>query len=106
MGKRYNITIVKTAEDDLDEIWNYISIDSINSAANFINEIEERIYSLENFPLRNPLMPENEILGSKYRHLIYKDYRVVYRIKDDSVYILRIIHGSRLFENGMLEESI
>ncbi|MGA1839523.1 MAG: type II toxin-antitoxin system RelE/ParE family toxin [bacterium] len=106
MRKKYNIVIAKAAEDDLDGIWNYISVDSIKNATNFITEIEERIYSLENYPLRNPLIPENEILGSKYRHLIYKDYRIIYRIKNYSVYILRILHGSRLFEKDVIEESI
>ena len=71
MPKKFNVQITKTAEDDLDEIWNHIALDSVNNAINFVNQIEKRIYSLELFPDRGPFVPENEIIGGEYRHLIH-----------------------------------
>lgn len=102
MLKKYNVQITKTAEDDLDEIWNHIAFDSINNAINFINQIEEKIYSLEQFPDRGPLIPENKIIGGEYRHLIHGEYRVIYKVIHNNVFVLRIIHGSRLLKKEII----
>lgn len=96
MIKKYSIRLTQQAQDDLEQIYYYIADDSINNAANFVLQLEEKIYSLEAFPDRNPLIPENEFFGTGYRHLIHKNYRIVYRIIEKSVYILRIFHGAKL----------
>jgi prevent-host-death family protein len=57
---------------------------------------DKKIYLLEAFPDRNPLIPENEFFGTNYRHLIHKKYRIVYRMAEKSVYILRIFQGVKL----------
>ncbi len=100
--KEYNVQITKTSEDDLDEIWNYIALDSINNAINFINQIEERIYSLEQFPDRGSFILENEIIGGEYRHLMRGEYRVIYKVLHNDVFVMRIIHGSRLLEKEII----
>jgi len=94
--KKYQGKITRQAQDDLEKIYYYIADDSINNANNFILQLEEKVYSLEAFPHRNPFIPENEFFGTDYRHLIYKKYRIVYRIAEKSVYILRIFHGAKL----------
>jgi toxin ParE1/3/4 len=96
--KKYQVNLTQHAQDDLEQIYYYIADDSINNAANFVIQLEEKVYSLEAFPERNPLIPENEFFGTNYRHLIYKKYRMVYRIVEKSVYILRIFHGSKLLD--------
>jgi hypothetical protein len=35
---------------------------------------------VEIFPNRYPLIPENEILGTRYTYMIYGDYRTVFRV--------------------------
>jgi len=80
----------------LEQIYYYIADDSVNNATNFLLQLEENIYSLEAYPDRNPLIPENEFFGTNYRHFIYRKYRVVYRIVEKSVYTLRIFHGAKL----------
>ena len=96
MIKKYPIKLTQQAQNDLEQIYYYIADGSINNAANFVLQLEEKIYSLESFPDRNPLIPENEFFGTGYRHLIHKKYRIVYRIAEKSVYILRIFHGAKL----------
>ncbi len=102
MPKEYNVLITKTAEDDLAEIWNHIALDSINNAINFVNQIEKRIYSLELFPDRGSFIPENEIIGGEYRHLIHGEYRVVYKVLRNDVFVMRVFHGSRLLEKEVI----
>ena len=96
MKKKYQVNLSQQAQNDLEQIFYYIADDSINNASNFILQLEKKVYSLELFPDRHPLIPENEFFGTDYRHLIYKKYRIVYRIAERSVFILRIFHGAKL----------
>jgi toxin ParE1/3/4 len=96
--KKYQVNLTEQAQNDLERIFYYIAADSLNNAMNFVLELEEKVYSLETFPNRHPLIRENEFFGTDYRHLIYKKYRIVYRIIDNSVFILRIIHGANLLK--------
>ncbi|RZB30709.1 MAG: hypothetical protein SRB1_02989 [Desulfobacteraceae bacterium Eth-SRB1] len=96
MAKKYQVNLTQQAQNDLEQIFYYIANDSINNAANFVLQIEKKVYSLEDLPDRNPFIPENEFFGTGYRHLIYKKYRIVYRIVERSVFILRIFHGAKL----------
>ena len=55
--------------------------------------------SLELDPERCPVIPENRFFKDNiYRHLIYKDYRIVFKIHVNIIYIMRIFHGAKLLE--------
>jgi len=96
--KKYKVNITQLAQKDLEQIYYYIADDSIQNARNFILELEKKIDSLNTIPERHPLISENEYFGAEYRHLIHKKYRIVYRISDKTVFILRVIHGAMLLE--------
>ena len=85
-ARRFHVTIARRAEIDLEEIWDYIAADSVENATRFIVELETRMKRLSYSPRRCLLIPENEILGTRYRHLIIrKKYRVVFRISRNTV---------------------
>ena len=94
MAKKYKINISFNAEKDLEYVFFYIAEDSINNAKKFILELEEKIYSLETMPERFALLPENIFFGSNYRQIIHKKYRVIYKISNNSVCIMRVVHGA------------
>lgn len=96
MPAKYRVSFSKAAETDTEEIWNYIAADSPANAARFVLRLEGHVRTLENFPERCPLIKENAIWGTSYRHLIEGDYRVIFRIVGKSVHIVRIVRGSRL----------
>ena len=96
--KRYKVNLTQSAQNDLEHIYSYIAADSVNNANQFVLELEEQIYSLEIFPERYPFIPENDFFETDYRHLNYKKYRLIYRISQNIVYILRIIKGSKLLD--------
>ena len=98
MPKKFEIHLTRNAQDDLEHIFFYIAADNINNAKKFILELEEKIYSLDTSPKRCPLIPENIFFGTNYRQLIHKKYRAIYKIDHNSIYILRIVHGSKLLE--------
>ena len=98
MTKRYKVNLTLLAQKDLDKIYYYIAADSVNNARNFILELETRLYSLNVNPERHPLISENAYFDTDYRHLIYKKYRIIYRISEKTVFILRVIQGAMLLE--------
>ncbi len=98
MAKKYRVNITKNGQDDLEHIFFYIAADNINNARKFVRELEEKIYSLNTFPERFAYIPENNFFGTGYRHIVHKKYRVIYKVDNNSVYILRVIHGAMLLD--------
>lgn len=93
---KYNVYITQTAENDLKSIVEYISTDSIAAANKWAEEIAGQIESLETFPMRFQVIPEAPYLGKEYRHLIYGNYRTIYKIIQSTVTILRVINTAQL----------
>jgi plasmid stabilization system protein ParE len=106
MPTRFRVRISETAERDIDEVWSFIAEDSLEAATAFIHHLDERIERLETLPTRCPLISENELIGTQYRHLIYGDYRMIFRIAGRSVYVLRVIHCARLLDATNLEKDV
>ncbi|MCK4799255.1 MAG: type II toxin-antitoxin system RelE/ParE family toxin [Spirochaetes bacterium] len=98
MAKKYKVYISLNAQNDLEHIFFYIAEDSINNAKKFVLELEKKIYSLDIFPERFAYIPENIYFGTNYRHISHKKHRVIYKIDNNSVYILRVIHGAKLLD--------
>lgn len=98
MAAKFQVEITPIAEADIEDIWTFIAEDSPEAATAFILELECQLTTLESFPERCPLIPENEILSTRFRHLVYGNYRTIFRIAGRTVYVLRVIHGSRLLE--------
>lgn len=98
MTGRYQVEITAVAERDIEEIWDYLSGDNTERATAFILHLEKSIDGLGTLPLRCSLVPENELLGTAYRHLLYGNYRIIFRISGSKVIILRVVHKGRLLE--------
>lgn len=106
MPAKCRVKITQLAEKDTEEIWAYIAADNPDRASTFISELERQFAALEQSPQRCPLVPENEMLGTEFRHLIYGKYRTIFRISGKTAYILRIIHGARLLDSSMFETKV
>jgi toxin ParE1/3/4 len=102
MPIKFAVSFSKKAEEDLEEIWSFIAADSPDNATKFILQLEKQVESLGRFPARCPLIPENELLRAKYRHLIYGDYRTVFRVSNKTVFIVRIINSARLLDTSTI----
>ena len=98
MAKKYKINISFNAQKDLEYVYFCIAEDSINNAKKFILDLEEIIYSLETMPERFALLPENIFFGTNYRQIIHKKYRIIYKINNNSVCIMRLVHGAQLLD--------
>ena len=103
MPKKHGVDITAAAEADTAAIWDYIARDNPDAASAFILRLEEQIGTLERYPERCPIVPGNALLGTAYRRLLFGNYRTIFRIVGVRVIILRVIHGSRLLDTGILE---
>ena len=98
MTKTYRVSITTSAERDILDIWNYIFDDSKQGAKKFIRQIETEINKLKKYPQRCPVIKETELLGIEYRHLVLGNYRIIFKLDAENVYIMRVIHGSRILK--------
>ncbi len=103
MPRKFRVDITEAAEADVVEIWEYTAQDKPDAAPAFVLRLEEQIRTLERFPERSLLVPENEPLGTAYRHLLHGNYRTIFKIVGSRVIILRVLHGARLLDTGILE---
>lgn len=104
MPKKYHVDITAAAEADVAEIWEYTAQDDPDAANALVLRLEEQINTLERFPERCPLVRENELLGTAYRHLVYEKYRTIFKIIESRVIIMRVLHGARLLDMELPEE--
>jgi plasmid stabilization system protein ParE len=85
------------AQNDLDEIWEYITIElrSPQAAQNTVNKIMDTIDELENFSEIGALLSSVTDIESDYRFLTSGNYMVFYRAHGQDVYIDRVLLGRR-----------
>jgi len=91
---QYRIEITDLAEEDLENIGDYIAYElkNLSAAVNTVNGIRKQINSLANFPERNEL-DEDEVLAELgVRIDYYRNYKIYYIIDKDTIYIVRILH--------------
>lgn len=93
----YRVKITSPAEHDIDEIVAYIFSRSPQNAAEWVNGIFEKIFSLEQMPARCPVAPESEKIGRKLRSLLYQSHRIIFDIDEEQrlVRILRVWHSAQ-----------
>lgn len=81
--------------EQLIEIEDFISIDSPERAAKFVDDIIEHAEAaLPDRPHIGRTVPE--ISNPNIRELIFKKYRIVYRINENNIEILTVFEGHRL----------
>lgn len=92
-----------TAQSNLIEIREFISLDSSTHAAVTIDAIYTKAQILERFPEIGKEL--KELPGKAYREILFKKYRITYRLHRDIVYIMSVYHSSRLLINNRIFKS-
>lgn len=80
------------AEQDLEEIGDYIARDNPDRALSFIREIRGQCAKITHNPRAAPLRPE---LGTGIRMVSFWRYLIFYTFDSDLIRIERILHGAR-----------
>ncbi len=90
------------AEEDLDAAAAYIRRDSRSYAASLVNRALQAGRSLSEFAERGRMVPEFRDIT--IREIFVYNYRLIYRIEDDRISILGLIHGRRDFQTAWGEK--
>ncbi len=104
MNSRFRIDISEIAYGDIREIFAYIAKESPAAAKRLLGTFGKMADSLEAFPHRCPVIPENGLQEKIHRHLIHGPYRMIFRVEDKTVFITRILHGARRLDPANLQD--
>jgi toxin ParE1/3/4 len=81
------------AVESLRNLHGYIAKDSEVYASNFVQRIVLAAEKLTDFPRLGRVVPEAD--EETIRELLYQNYRIIYRVKNELIEILTVIHGRR-----------
>lgn len=97
MKRLSSVTYLPPADRDLEEIFDYIRIDSPSRASRFLPQFDRSISRIGRFPLSGTV-PRDPFLKQKgYRILCVGNYLVFYRTQKRRVVVYRILHGKRKY---------
>ena len=89
------------ALERLIEIEDYISKDSSVRAIQFVDQLIEHAELLSGKPLMGRMIPE--LANPDIRELVFKKYRIIYRLKEKRIEILTVFEGHRLMRIDEIE---
>ncbi|GLS41383.1 hypothetical protein GCM10010869_69800 [Mesorhizobium tianshanense] len=91
------LPIIRTAnaEEDLIAIWLHIARDDEAAADRLLDRIEARWQQLATYPFSGA---PREDIAPGIRYLVVGEYLTLYRVGEDAIEILRLLHGRRSIE--------
>ena len=97
---KWNVIVELPAQQDIAAAHLWIAERDAEAAARWFESIYDTIGSLEIFPERAPLAPENKSLHRDIREIFhgrrhYK-YRILFTVTENEVHVLHVRHGARL----------
>jgi toxin ParE1/3/4 len=99
-----NVRLTPQAEADLEEIGDRIAERNPARAVTYIRELRQRTARIGEFPHAGAPRPQ---WGEGIRINVHGKYLIVYRVREEIVQVLRVVHGARdldaLFEKEPLE---
>lgn len=87
------------AMKDLEYIIDYIHQDSPNYALAFYNEVKNKAKTLIDFPRRGRVVPE--LQDPSIREIFIHRYRLIYKIEENYINIVTIVHGAREYKGPL-----
>lgn len=95
-----SIRRTRQADEDLISIWLQIAQDDPAAADRVLDAIERRWQQLAGFPYSGIARDD---IAPGIRHLVAGHYLTLYRITDETVMIIRVLHGRRRIDTAMTE---
>lgn len=103
MKKSFEILWAAVAENDLLGIVDLVAEDNPGIARDILYKIKSSTAKLDRSPGRGRIVPELLKQGlSRYREILIKPWRVIYRIEETKVYVVSVIDGRRNVEDVLL----
>ncbi len=92
----------RRARRDLVEIARYIERDKREAARRWVARLRQRARAVAELPRSGRRVPETA--RDDVREVLVRSYRIVYLIDAETVWILTVFEGHRLFPRGVIEE--
>lgn len=94
---KHEVLLTSGAEKDLEALYDYIAeYDSLLSADHVLDQLLKVAESLSNFPERGTYPRELSEIGiHEYRQVLFKPYRLIYRVISERVFVYLIVDGRR-----------
>ena len=99
MESKYALRYLPVAVDDLISIFDWIANDSPANADAFIKKLDTQLLNLKTHPFLGRTPRDEKLKDFGYRVLIIEAYLVFYIVRNRTVEIHRVIHGSRNLDN-------
>jgi addiction module RelE/StbE family toxin len=96
------INWTKEAVINLQQIEDFISADNPEAAVHLIDKLISLTKVLIRFPKKGRVVPELSI--DQIREIIYKNYRIVYVIKRNSITILTVFESHKLISKEYISK--
>ena len=95
--KPFPVFLTDSASIDVREIFGFIAAEDSRERANdVLDHLQRCISSLSENPNRGSFPPELDALGIKdYRQILYKPYRIIYRVFPEKVVVFLVADGRR-----------
>ncbi len=90
------IVWTNNALTDLSEIGEYIATDSRKYAEITVSKLYHKTKVLEEYPRIGRIVPEAE--QENIREIIEGNYRIIYEIINDDIFILTVHHSARILK--------
>ncbi|MHB2266210.1 type II toxin-antitoxin system RelE/ParE family toxin [Aliihoeflea sp. PC F10.4] len=96
------LAFTRQAETDFEDIATFVSHRSMRGALTFVESIERASGIIGNHPHAGRLAPETG--NAQVRRFAIPPYSIYYRILNDRLEILRLLHGARDLNEADFEE--
>jgi toxin ParE1/3/4 len=90
------VVITDEAAWDIESIGDHIAQANPLRALSFVQELRVRCEDLARFPEAFPVVPRYEVSGVRRR--VHGNYLIFYRVRDDVVSVIRVLHGAMDYE--------
>lgn len=90
------------ARRDLLAIGRYIARDNLSTARRWVERLRERARQAAATPLAGRVVPE--LQRDDIREVFLRNYRIVYRVRENAIDVLTVFEGHRLFKAENLPE--
>jgi addiction module RelE/StbE family toxin len=97
------VIFAPTSKLDLLKIGEHIQKDNPTRAVTFVEELVDHCYTLADMPRRFPLVPRYEHWG--IRRCVHGNYLIFYRVREESVDIVHILHGATDYESLLFPDA-
>jgi toxin ParE1/3/4 len=97
------LRLTPEAKADLEGIGDRIAERNPMRAVTYVQELRERASRIGEFPHAGPPRPQ---WGEGIRITVHGKYLIVYRVRDETVQVLRVVHGARDLDTLFEEEPL